>query len=132
MTSQASVRRRIAATTAVVVAAFGLMGATRAPSRSTDQPTCTASHVGGPARVGRISGIARPQPVGASCPSRSVAAQSTYPGSPPLINHGGHVMGTPSAGDQVVVTPIFWAPSGFSFTDAYRTVISTYLADLAA
>src|SRR5690349_4578485 len=125
MTSQASVRRRVTATTTLVLAAFGLMGATRAPAPTTDQSACTSTHVGGPARVGRITGIARPRVMGASCPSRAAVAQSTYPGSPPLVNHGGHVMGTPSAGDQVVVTPIFWAPSGYTFTDSYRTVIST-------
>ena len=41
-------------------------------------------------------------------------------------------MGALSAGDQVVVTPIFWAPSGYSFTAAYKNVITAYLTDLAA
>lgn len=140
MSNQAIVRRRVAATTALVLAAFGLMGATppssqastQGPSQAPTQQACPSSHLSGTTRVGRISGIARPLVVGAHCASSSAGAQSVYPGSPPLVNHGGPVMSTPSAGDKVVVTPIFWAPSGYSFTNAYKHVITTYLADLAA
>ena len=132
MGTQASVRRRAAATAAVVLAAFGLMGATPSPGQASSQQACPSSHLSGPTRVGRISGIARPLVVGAHCASSSAAALSDYPGSPPLIDHGGPVMGTPSAGDEVVVTPIFWAPAGYSFTAAYKNVITAYLTDLAA
>jgi hypothetical protein len=43
-------------------------------------------------------------------------------------------MSTPSAGNQVVVTPIFWenAGSGYTFSTAYKNLITTYLADVAA
>jgi hypothetical protein len=40
-------------------------------------------------------------------------------------------MGTPSTG-PVVVTPIFWDPSGHPMTTSYKSIISTYLADVAA
>ena len=51
---------------------------------------------------------------------------------PPLVDHGGPVMATPSAGNQVVVTPIFWEGSGYTFTSAYKNLITQYLADVAA
>ena len=41
-------------------------------------------------------------------------------------------MAVPSVNNKVVVTPIFWAPSGFSFTASYKSVINGYLANLAA
>lgn len=41
-------------------------------------------------------------------------------------------MATPSDGSQVVVTPIYWAPSGYSFTASYQSVINGYLTNLAA
>jgi hypothetical protein len=53
-------------------------------------------------------------------------------GNPPLINHGGPVMSTPDVGSQVVLTPIYWAPSGYTFTESYKSVINTYIANLAA
>jgi hypothetical protein len=52
-------------------------------------------------------------------------------GTPPLLSHGGPVMGTMSTG-AVVVTPIFWNPAGHPMTSAYKNIISTYLADVAA
>jgi hypothetical protein len=132
MSTQAVLRRRVAATVAVALAAFGLMGATPPPDEPAAQQTCTSTHLTGPSRVGRISGIARPQAVAGHCASSSAGALSVYPGSPPLVNNGGPVMATPSAGNQVVVTPIFWAPSGYSFTASYKDVITSYLTDLAA
>ena len=81
-------------------------------------------------------GIAGPASTRASCASElgggGGGASPSNNGTPPLIYHGGPVMATPSAGNQVVVTPIFWAPTGYSFTSSYETVIETYLQDLAA
>ncbi len=39
-------------------------------------------------------------------------------------------MGTPSTG-PVVVTPIFWNPSGHPMSSAYKTILKTYLKDVA-
>ena len=50
--------------------------------------------------------------------------------SPNLTYHGGPVMSTQSTGDQVVVTPIFWEPSGFAFTTSYKNTITSYLDGL--
>ena len=35
-------------------------------------------------------------------------------------------MATPANGDKVVVTPIFWAPPGYSFSGSYKSVIEQY------
>jgi IPT/TIG domain/Phosphate-induced protein 1 conserved region len=93
---------------------------------------CSSPTAAGASRVGRFGGIVRPLG-NAVCPSGAApAAEAPYVGTPPLVNHGGPVMSTQSTGDQVVVTPIFWAPSGYSFTSSYKSTITTYLADLAA
>ncbi|MBV9485448.1 MAG: IPT/TIG domain-containing protein [Frankiaceae bacterium] len=41
-------------------------------------------------------------------------------------------MSTRSTGDKVSITPIYWAPSGYSFTASYKSLINRYLADAAA
>ncbi len=96
-------------------------GATACPSTATHPAT----------RLGSIRGIVRPKSVG-RCLRTAAAAAPSYPGTPPLVDHGGPVMATPSGGNQVVVTPIFWAGAGYSFTASYQNTIDTYLADLAS
>jgi hypothetical protein len=91
--------------------------------------------------VGPIAGIVSAVPVTGGCQTPSASpAQSTSPapgtsdvanGTPPLIFHGGAVMGTRSTG-PVVVTPIFWNPAGHPIPAAYKNIISTYLAGVAA
>ena len=91
--------------------------------------TSTAAHPAtrrGPTRV-----WVRPTAAG-RCVRTLAAAAGGYGGTPPLIYNGGAVMATPSAGNQVVVTPIYWAGAGYSFTASYQDTINTYLADLAA
>lgn len=44
--------------------------------------------------------------------------------------HGGPVMGTPETG-PIVVTPIFWHPSGHPMQNQYTNLISNYLSDVA-
>jgi hypothetical protein len=53
-------------------------------------------------------------------------------GAPPLYYFGGRVMAVPAVGNKVVVTPIFWAPSGYSFPTGYQNLIVRYLNDVAA
>ena len=53
-------------------------------------------------------------------------------GTPPLIYHGGPMMTTTASADKLVVTPIFWAPSGFTFASAYKTLLGRYLSDAVA
>jgi len=93
-----------------------------------------------PARVGHISGIVSAVPASGSCQaansgssvlSNIKSAGDTANGTPPLIWHGGAVMGTKSTG-PIVVTPIFWNPAGHPMGSAYKNLIATYLGDVAA
>jgi hypothetical protein len=113
--------------TAVISAAGG--SAQAAVHHSSQAPKACASKVRGPVRMGHFSGIVRAVPVeAAGCvPKTSDAAN----GTPPLIWHGGPVMGTPSTG-AVVVTPIFWNPAGHPMDSAYKSIITTSLGDVAA
>jgi hypothetical protein len=80
-------------------------------------------------RVGHIAGIV--PPVG-HCPGKAARITSDPAvGTPPLIFHGGSVMMTPST-SPLVITPIFWNPSGHPMSSAYTSVILTYLNDVAA
>ena len=81
-------------------------------------------------RMGHIAGIVRPVggPCAASAPIKKSDAAN---GTPPLIFHGGPVMMTPST-SPLVITPIFWTPSGHTMSSAYTSLITTYLSDVAA
>ncbi|HSR84001.1 MAG TPA: hypothetical protein VLM11_07445 [Streptosporangiaceae bacterium] len=57
-------------------------------------------------------------------------AGDTANGTPPLLFHGGPVMGTKLTG-PVVVTPIFWHPAGHPMDAAYRRILTQYVADVA-
>src|SRR2546421_159997 len=73
-------------------------------------------------------GVISAVPVGAPCAHNTDDAAN---GAPPLIWHGGPVMGTDSTG-PVVVTPIFWHPAGHPMNAQYRNIITKYLGDVAA
>jgi len=75
-----------------------------------------------------FSGIVHATRVGCQAHNTSDAAN----GTPPLIWHGGAVMGTPSTG-PVVVTPIYWNPpgGGHPMNSKYKSIITTYLAGVA-
>jgi hypothetical protein len=93
---------------------------------SAQEPTC--AHLGGRTHVGRFGGISHAQSVRASCNVHITSDAAN--GTPPLIFHGGPVMGTLSTG-PVVVTPIFWNPAGHPMTSAYKDIITTYIRDVA-
>ena len=83
-------------------------------------------------RVGHIAGIV--PPLGGPCPVTAAATQITSDaakGTPPLLFHGGAVMMTPST-SPLVITPIFWNPSNHPMSSAYKSLIVTYLDDVAA
>ena len=69
------------------------------------------------------------QPVSGPRPTSNPAI-----GHPPLLlndsngTNGGDVMGTTG---PIVVTPIFWHPSGHPMPNKYTNIISTYLGDVA-
>jgi hypothetical protein len=109
--------------------AVGVVGsASGAPSHS----ATATSKSGGCAKFGgsmigksKFSGVIGAVPVGI-CHITDDAAN----GDPPLIWHGGPVMGTASTG-PVVVTPIFWHPADHPMDAAYRNIITTYLGGVA-
>ncbi len=84
-----------------------------------------------PVRVGHISGISAAQPGTAACQAANPGAGNTAIGSPPLIWHGGAVMGTAQTG-PLVITPIFWTPAGHPMAADYQSLISQYIHDVAA
>jgi hypothetical protein len=92
-------------------------------------PNACASQVSGKARVGHFGGISRAVRVKASCQVQNLSDPAN--GTPPLIFHGGPVMGTPST-SPVVITPIFWTPAGHPFTTSYTNILKTYISDVAA
>jgi hypothetical protein len=110
----------------LTAAAASAHAATRA---SLQAPSGCASRVGGPTHVGRFGGISRAVPVRANCQVHNTSDAAN--GTPPLIFHGGPVMGTQSTG-PVVVTPIFWNPAGHPMTAAYKNILTTYIRDVAA
>jgi hypothetical protein len=85
-------------------------------------------------RVGHIAGI---MPAVGHCATTSGNASKVHinsdpaNGTPPLLYHGGPVMMTPST-SPLVVTPIFWNPSSFPMTAAYKSVTTSYLSAVAA
>jgi hypothetical protein len=91
-----------------------------------------SSVVPGPSRVGSIGGLVHPWATGAGCLAGAVRGfESPYIGTPPLLYHGGPMMSTRATNDAVVVTPIYWEPSGNAFTAGYKATITQYLTDLA-
>jgi hypothetical protein len=86
--------------------------------------SCTAP---GRSHAGRISGIVHA--VKARCASRELgsnggsAASDPAVGTPPLIFHGGPVMGTPRTG-PLVITPIFWNPISHPMDAGYKNILN--------
>src|SRR5258708_5294795 len=103
---------------ALLLVAGGLlaMATPRAASAAPSPNACSQQP-----RAGHIVGI-----VHALRPCSSNAT-----GTPPLIFHGGPVMMTPST-SPLVVTPVFWSPSGHTMSSAYTSLILTYLNAVAA
>jgi hypothetical protein len=99
-----------------------------ATSHTSQAANVCAAQVHQPARVGRIGGIVHAVQVN-GCQVRGLSDAAN--GTPPLLFHGGAVMGTPRTG-PVVVTPIFWNPSGHPMATGYKNILTTYLRDVAA
>ena len=114
----------VAACTAALAAGASAQAAIHVTSAAAPK-ACTKVH--GPARIGRFAGIIHAQRIS----SQVHICGDPANGTPPLIWHGGPVMGTPNTG-PVVVTPIFWDPAGHPMSSAYKSIITTYLTDVAA
>ena len=91
--------------------------------------TNACAHLSAPSRIGRIGGISHAVAANAAC--RAQNTSDAAKGTPPLLFHGGPVMGTPSTG-PVVVTPIFWNPAGHPIARDYKNILNTYLRDVAS
>jgi hypothetical protein len=122
--------RILVAAAAGVLAAAALMAAGASAHATTGSSSselgCTSPGHGAN-RVGHIGGITHALRQG--CLPHNTSDASI--GTPPLLFHGGPVMGTPKTG-PLVVTPIYWHPAGHPMTSAYRSIISGYLHGVAA
>ncbi len=124
-----------AAGATLALVASSLVGAVASAAPSPTSAGCSAPAASGPSRIGRIGGIVHPQRTSPGCadPLQAGVEAPYYGGAnPPLLYHGGAMMSTRTTNDGLVVTPIFWAPSGYSFTAGYKSTITQYLDDLAA
>ncbi len=136
-------KRGLWVTLAVVAAgaaplALASTGAFAQPASHSGSACVTLARIG--TRVGHKAGIVPAVPVSSSCkarnPGRVVSnamgknAGVDANGQPPLIWHGGAMMGTKLTG-PLVITPIFWNPAGFSMDPSYKALITQYLSDVA-
>ncbi len=102
------------------------------PAADASAGSCASANPSSSSRFGSALGLVRPQRLTPGVCRAAVATALPFHGTPPLLNHGGPVMSVPSVGSQVVVTPIYWAPAGFSFTTSYKTIVNAYISNLAA
>jgi hypothetical protein len=121
--------------TVVTLGTAALLAAGTAAFAATTSSTTGAcvSKASTPARVGHISGIVNAT-AHSGCAVNGPAvttAGDTANGTPPLIWHGGAVMGTASTG-ALTVTPIFWNPPGHPMSAAYKSLITQYFSDVAS
>jgi hypothetical protein len=126
---------------ALTLMALGTAGATvlgtsayaTASTSSHAKSACT-SLAKVPSRVGHKSGIIAAVSTHACAGSgRAISigrSGDNANGAPPLIWHGGAVMGTKLTG-PLVVTPIFWNPTTHPMSATYKSVITRYLDDVA-
>jgi hypothetical protein len=122
----------------LVLLAFGVVGAalfatTGSAARAAKGSATTSAPAGAcaaqlPATMGHFGGVASAMSIAGSCAVHNTSDPAN--GDPPLINWGGPVMSTDSG--PVVVTPIFWEPTGHSMSSAYKNIITRYLGDVAA
>ena len=106
------------------------LAAPNAPSQTSS--ACAPNPLHGP-RMGRFAGIVHAVKAQKGCQALNAsvpAAGDTANGTPPLIWHGGAMMGTALTG-PLVITPIFWNPAGHPMDPAYKRIITTYLSDVA-
>jgi hypothetical protein len=118
----------LVAVAAGVLAISALMpaGATaRTTTHDKASATSCASVARGPSRIGHI-GISKALKKG--CSVHNTGDPNSF-GQPPLLFHGGPAMGTPTT-SPVVITPVYWNPSGHPISGAYKKVINKYIRDV--
>src|SRR5436190_10475379 len=114
---------------AAALTATGVTAVAAAPAGPAAQEVAgCAAHLHGVSHVVRLGAVAH------TATKRDCAAPpggDQANGTPPLLFHGGPMMGTRSTG-PVVVVPIYWNPSGHPIDSAYKNILNTYLGDVAA
>jgi hypothetical protein len=120
----------MAVTIAAAVPTLASAGAA-APSGATGAATTVPAPIDTPRGLVPRADAAHPR--GAAVPS-NLGNPSCGLCAPPLQFHVGlPVMGGLSATPgEATITPIFWAPSGYSFPSSYKLIIDGYLANVAA
>jgi hypothetical protein len=139
--NRASGRRGLRATLILVAAGAATLAVAGGPALAaapgSSQAAACVTKAGTPTRVGHIAGIVGAVPASGACRVANShvlgsikKAGDPAQGTPPLIFHGGPVMGTSQTG-TLVITPIFWNPTGHPMASAYKSLISQYLGDVA-
>jgi hypothetical protein len=132
----------LAAGALLVMASPAAASSTRSSSRTRLAAACGVSQQAkSSAASAHVSGIMFAQTAGTAGRCHKPPSEPPFNGTPPLLFHGsdcafspcanGDMMMTASTGPLVVV-PIFWIPSGYSMSTAYRNIIVSYLRDVAA
>jgi hypothetical protein len=129
------------ATALLTGAAVSAAGAATTDSTSTSHATVACSAQASAPGNARLRGVTRAVSSSTGCATSATSTSTSGPptsttsdaavGTPPLIFHGGPVMGTKQTG-PLFVTPIFWTPAGHTMDPAYTSIIRKYLADVAA
>jgi hypothetical protein len=141
--SEQSQSSRFHPNVAVILAAFATLTFATLPSQTGSAATRTSGGSGPgcigqprmPLRKGKILGIVPARPIGGlgrNCTSGPPPGASSFNGTPPLIYHGGPVMGTVSTPGESTMTPIYWAPTGYNFPSTYQSIINGYISNVAA
>jgi hypothetical protein len=120
----------VAAVGAATLAAAGASAQAVVHTSSHSAKTCHVTSRG-PVRAGHISGIVRAVAINPACRTPVHIYDDPAIGTPPLLFHGGSVMGTASTG-PVVITPIYWNPAGHTMAAAYKNLITQYWTDVVA
>jgi hypothetical protein len=104
------------------------------PSSTSGGCASTASNASKAHHMGKFGGVVNAMSTQTGCQAVSGDSQAAVGqnamGTPPLLYHGGPVMSTSSTG-ALVITPIFWNPPSHPMTDAYKNILTQYIADVA-
>ena len=67
----------------------------------------------------------------ANAPGAATATRVCTTCTPPLLHHGGPVMGYSMPGDNTLST-VYWSPTSTSFTPGYQAILDGYLGNVAS
>jgi hypothetical protein len=132
----------LGAVAALAMATPSLASAASSASASSAASPCTvSSQVVNSARAHGLGGVMEPQASSITCSQTPPPPEPAFNGTPPLLFRGpagcfsppcfnGNVLMTQQTG-PLVITPIFWDPSGHPMSPAYKEIITRYLFDVA-